>query len=103
VADIGTAVTAIGGAGAVGTFVVVIGYLLRQNAVDRRDTQDIIDKANRRTDDMADRLALARTQLDEERDRRRNAEDALARHADVLNRLQNHIDRGGDGASHAGA
>jgi hypothetical protein len=75
VGELGTVVPA---AGVAATLALVIGYLLKANASDRRDYQDAVDKAEKRADDMADRATVAQLALDEERDARHHKEDLLS-------------------------
>jgi hypothetical protein len=65
--------------GVAGILAVVIGYLLRANATDRKDYRDAVAVADRKRD--AAERAHTRTQqnLDAERELRRKAEDTAAR------------------------
>lgn len=75
-------------AGVAGALVLVIAYLLKANASDRRDYQEAVDRAERRADEAAVRLQAANAALDEQRTARRLAEDAQSlserRYADLL-------------------
>lgn len=77
------------------TLAMVIGYLLKANTTDRRDSQEAVDKAEARADAMSKRAEDANVDLDLERVKRRLAEDSLARCARAFADLEHRI-RGGD-------
>jgi len=74
---VGSLETVLPATGVGGTLVLVILYLLRANATDRKDYQEAVDKAQLRADDMGRRLTAAEAALDAERTARRNVEDRL--------------------------
>lgn len=66
-----------GGIGA--TLVAVILYLLRANAVDRRDYREAIDAADNRWDEQITKYRELQVIVDEQREQRRKAEEVAAR------------------------
>lgn len=82
------------------TLAMVIGYLLRSNAVDRRDYQDAVDRINKRADEMEARLNVAQSALDGERQARRHIEDLNAVNMRALEQLRSVVGLGKGAKGH---
>jgi hypothetical protein len=71
-------IAAILGTGTAGALIIVIGYLLNANRLDRQQYEDLVSKAELRADTAEQRVALREEALDAERKQRRTAEDRSA-------------------------
>jgi len=77
--------------GVAGILVVIIGYLLNANRVDRREYRQDLDALDGRLETERRRYAQLQLNLDEERDRRRTAESTAARAVTAVERATDKI------------
>ena len=77
--------------GVAAAFVIVIGYLINGNRLDRREYRRAVEEADERTEAERKRNVELQRQLDAEMAMRRKAEDTAARAAAAMERAADEI------------